>query len=201
VFRVFCPRSFYSLIIIIIIINIIIIIVITFSPWRKERECFSDEDSDDGLCCWCFYSRCFGENEEHDDEHHRRVLFFFERRRIRRKMFVIGEGPTPRTWPKDDDVWSFSFIIIEKKNERKKKKSTHNNNKERNTNDRWEFKSGESVRSVPGGSKRRTKIETSVQTTRFENASGYGREVGVRRGVSRGAKSLSDATVGNREPG
>ena len=113
-------------------------------------------------------------------------------------MFV-GEVPT-RTWPKDDDVWSFSFsfIIIEKKNERKKKKI---NNKERNTNDRWEFKSGESVRSVPGGSKRRTKIETSVQTTRFENASGYGREVGVRRGVSRGAKSLSDVTFGNREPG
>jgi hypothetical protein len=117
-------------------------------------------------------------------------------------MFV-GEVPT-RTWPKDDDVWSFSFsfIIIEKKNERRrKKKKSNNNNKERNTNERWEFKSGESVRSVPGGSKRRTKIETSVQTTRFENASGHGREVGVRRGVSRGAKSLSDATVGNREPG
>ena len=115
-------------------------------------------------------------------------------------MFV-GEVPT-RTWPKDDDVWSFSFsFIIDKKNERKKKKITNNNNKERNTNDRWEFKSGESVRSVPGGSKRRTKIETSVQTTRFENASGHGREVGVRRGVSRGAKSLSDATFGNREPG
>jgi hypothetical protein len=131
------------------------------------------------------------------------VLFFFffeRRRRIFRKMFV-GEVPTIRTWPKDDDVWSFSFsfIIFDKKNERKKKKS--NNNKERNTNERWEFKSGESVRSVPGGSKRRTKIETSVQTTRFENASGHGREVGVRRGVSRGAKSLSDATVGNREPG
>ena len=126
------------------------------------------------------------------------MFFFFGRRRIFRKMFV-REVPT-RTWPKDDDVWSFSFsfIIIEKKNERKKKKI---NNKERNTNDRWEFKSGESVRSVPGGSKRRTKIETSVQTTRFENASGYGREVGVRRGVSRGAKSLSDVTFGNREPG
>jgi hypothetical protein len=126
------------------------------------------------------------------------LFFFFGRRRIFRKMFV-REVPT-RTWPKDDDVWSFSFsfIIIEKKNERKKKKI---NNKERNTNDRWEFKSGESVRSVPGGSKRRTKIETSVQTTRFENASGYGREVGVRRGVSRGAKSLSDVTFGNREPG
>ena len=126
------------------------------------------------------------------------MFFFFRRRRIFRKMFV-REVPT-RTWPKDDDVWSFSFsfIIIEKKNERKKKKI---NNKERNTNDRWEFKSGESVRSVPGGSKRRTKIETSVQTTRFENASGYGREVGVRRGVSRGAKSLSDVTFGNREPG
>ena len=148
--------------------------------------------------------RCyFGENER-DDQHRLCVLFFFfleRRRRIFRKMFV-GEVPTIRTWPKDDDVWSFSFIsfiIFDKKNERKKKKS--NNNKERNTNERWEFKSGESVRSVPGGSKRRTKIETSVQTTRFENASGYGREVGVRRGVSRGAKSLSDATVGNREPG
>ena len=148
--------------------------------------------------------RCyFGENER-DDQHRLCVLFFFfleRRRRIFRKMFV-GEVPTIRTWPKDDDVWSFSFIsfiIFDKKNERKKKKS--NNNKERNTNERWEFKSGESVRSVPGGSKRRTKIETSVQTTRFENASGHGREVGVRRGVSRGAKSLSDATVGNREPG
>ncbi len=126
-------------------------------------------------------------------------FFFFERRRIRRKMFV---GEVPRTWPKDDDVWSFSFIIniiIEKKKGKRKKKIT--NNKERNTNDRWEFKSGESVGSVPRGSKRRAKIETSVQTTRFENASGYGWEVGVRRGVSRGAKSLSDVTFGNREPG
>ena len=142
--------------------------------------------------------RCYFGQNERDDQHRRVLFFFFGRRRIFRKMFV-GEVPT-RTWPKDDDVWSFSFsfIIIEKKNERKKKKI---NNKERNTNDRWEFKSGESVRSVPGGSKRRTKIETSVQTTRFENASGYGREVGVRRGVSRGAKSLSDVTFGNREPG
>ena len=119
-------------------------------------------------------------------------------------MFV-GEVPSFTRTKDDFDVWSFSFsfIVVEKKNERrrKKKKKINNNNKERNTNDRWEFKSGESVRSVPGGSKRRTKIETSVQTTRFENASGYGREVGVRRGVSRGAKSLSDATFGNREPG
>lgn len=142
--------------------------------------------------------RCYFGQNERDDQHRHVLFFFFGRRRIFRKMFV-REVPT-RTWPKDDDVWSFSFsfIIIEKKNERKKKKI---NNKERNTNDRWEFKSGESVRSVPGGSKRRTKIETSVQTTRFENASGYGREVGVRRGVSRGAKSLSDVTFGNREPG
>jgi hypothetical protein len=158
----------------------------------KGEEC-SDDDADDGLCCWCFY-RCFGQNERDDDYH--RALFFFGRRI--RKMFV-GEVPT-RTWPKDDDVWSFSFsFIIEKKSERKKKIT--NDNKERNTNDRWEFKSGESVRSVPRGSKRRAKIETSVQTTRFENASGHGREVGVRRGVSRGAKSLSDVTFGNREPG
>ena len=32
------------------------------------------------------------------------------RRRIFRKMFV-GEVPTIRTWPKDDDVWSFSFTV------------------------------------------------------------------------------------------